>query len=469
MLNTIENLPVEKQMVDLYNENLKLIRGEETSVISRLRDKAMDIFRKNGFPGKNTEGWRFTDIMPLFNTQFNFDFNFQSRPVDIEKIFTCDVYDLDTFSVTLLNGWYVYKNVPLTTLSDGTVIGSLSKAMDVFPELVGKYLGTAATLQQPGLTAFNTAFFQDGLFIYVPENTKVEKPIQLINIVNSERPIMLQPRYLLIQEKNSSLTLVHCDHAMTHSVSLTNTVSEVFLEQGAQLDHYKIQNKRSHSAVINNIFFRLKSGSNLTSNTITLYGGFTKNVLSVQLAEPEAKAELNGLYLVDENQHVDNQLQIEHAAPNCISNQQYKGILDDNATAVFTGKIMVNKDAQKTLAYQNNKNILLTDHAKVNAQPQLEIYADDVKCSHGATVGQLDSEALFYMRTRGLSTQTARQLLLLAFAGEIVDKISIDPLRESIARLVEKRLKGELSICDQCLLHCNSTEPTVFNIDMSKI
>jgi Fe-S cluster assembly protein SufD len=221
--------------------------------------------------------------------------------------------------------------------------------------------------------------------------------------------------------------------------------------------------------VINNAFFNQKIQSQLVSNAITLNGGFTKNIMNVLLEGTESRAELNGLYLADSNQHVDNQLFVDHAAPNCWSNQQYKGILDDEATAVFSGKIMVRRDAQKTLAYQNNKNILLTDEAKANAQPQLEIYADDVKCSHGATVGQLDPEAMFYLRSRGLCERTARQMLMLAFAGEIVDKISIDPLRERIDHLVEKRLKGELSICDQCVLHCNSKEPTVFNIDVSKL
>ena len=469
MQNTIDNLPLEHRMVDLYKENLAYLTGNEPASISQLREKAIKIFEKNGIPDLTTENWRFTDLEPLFYNSFNHDFRNQSRPFEIENIFSCDVYDLDTFSVTLLNGWFVYKSAPLTTLKDGTIIGSLSKAMEIYPELVEKYLGKAANLEQPGLVALNTAFFQDGLFIYVPENTHVEKPIQLINIVNSEDPVMIQPRYLIIQERNSKLTVVHCDHSLTHNLSLTNTVSESFLAKGAFLDHYKIQNKGPNSAVINNAFFNQKTQSELKSNALTLNGGFTKNMINVLLEETESKAELNGLYLVDSNQHVDNQLYIDHAAPHCLSNQQYKGVLDDEATAVFSGKIMVRRDAQKTLAYQNNKNILLTDEAKANSQPQLEIYADDVKCSHGATVGQLDQEALFYLRSRGLCERSARQMLLLAFAGEIVQKIAIDALRDRIDQLVEKRLKGELSICDQCVLHCNSKEPTVFNIDVSKL
>ncbi len=460
---------MEQRMIDLYRENLQLLRGSEPQSISQLREQAIAWIEKNGFPDIKTENWRFTDLEPLFKTAYDFDFSNQSKPFDIESIFTCDVYDLDTFSVTLLNGWFVYQNAPLTTLPNGTIIGSLSKALEVYPELVEKYLGKAADIEQPGLTALNTAFFQDGLFIYVPAGVEVEKPIQLINIVNSEKPVMMHARHLIIQEEKSNLTFVHCDHSLTHNISFANGVTEAFLAKSASLDFYKIQNKGHNSAVVGNAFFRQKGNSELKCHALTLNGGFTKNIFSTTLEEPEAKATLNGLYLVDSNQHVDNQLLVDHAAPNCLSEQLYKGILDDEATAVFSGKIMVRRDAQKTLAYQNNKNILLTDEAKANAQPQLEIYADDVKCSHGATVGQLDQEAMFYLRSRGICERSARQLLMYAFANEVVQRIAIEPLRDRIDHLVEKRLKGELSICDQCVLHCNSKEPTVFNIDVSKL
>ncbi len=467
--NIAENISTEQRMFDLFKENFELIKANDPESITQLREAAIKKFMSVGFPDLTTENWRFTDLEPLLRATYDFDFSNQSRPFDIEEIFTCDVYDLDTFSVTLLNGWFVYKNAPLTTLKNGTIIGSLSKALEVYPELVSKYLGTLAPIDQPGLTALNTAFFQDGLFIYVPGDVTLEKPIQLINIVNSDKPVLFQPRHLIIQEENSKLTLVHCDHSLTHNISFTNSVSEAFLSKNAVLDFYKIQNKGHNSAVINSSFFTQKSSSRLTTSALTLNGGFTKNIIGSVLQEPESVATHNGLYLVDSNQHVDNQIEVDHAAPNCTSEQLYKGILDDEATAVFNGKIMVRRDAQKTLAYQNNKNILLTDDAKANAQPQLEIYADDVKCSHGATVGQLDPEAMFYLRSRGLNERSARQLLMYAFAAEVVRRISIDPLRERIDHLVDKRLKGELSICDQCMLHCNSKEPTVFNIDVSKL
>lgn len=469
MSNLIENLTAEQMMINVFSDNFDAISSSDTQSITSLRQKAIESIKKNGFPDDDTENWRFTSLEPLFSTPYKFDFSNQSRAFDISKIFSCDVYDLDTFSITLLNGWYVYQNAPLTTLSNGTIIGSLAKAMEVYPELVDKYIGTIADTDQPGLAALNSAFFQDGIFIYVPEGVEVEKPIQVINIIDSADPIMVHARHLVIQEKNSKLTLVHCDHSLTHNVSFTSSVTESFLDEQAHQEFYKIQNKGPNSAVINNAFFSQKHLSNLITHALVLNGGFTKNMINVALKESQTKAELNGLYLLDSNQHIDNQIFVDHIAPDCVSEQLYKGILDEEATAVFSGKIMVRKDAQKTLAYQNNKNILLTDDAKANTQPQLEIYADDVKCSHGATVGQLDPEAMFYLRSRGLNPKSARQLLLYAFAREIVQRISIEPLRERIDHMIDKRLKGELSICDQCVLHCNSKEPTVFNIDVSKL
>lgn len=469
MQNLTDTLPIEQKMIALYRDHQQLITAGDTEGVSQLREQALEAIARNGFPGPKTESWRFTNLEPLWKADFDFNFENQSRSFDVEKIFTCDVYDLDTFSVTLLNGWMVYKNAPLTKMDDGTIIGSLSKAMEIYPELVEQYLGKAAKIQDPGLVALNTAFMQDGLFIYVPEGVKVEKPVQVINIVDAANPVLLQPRHLVILEKDSQLTLVHCDHSLTHNVSFTNNVTEAFLAESAHLDHYKIQNKGHNSALVTNAYFQQKRNSRLVSHALTLNGGFTKNVLDVLLQDPGCNAELNGLYLVDSNQHVDNQVFVDHAAPECLSDQLYKGILDDQATAVFSGKVMVRRDSQKTLAYQNNKNILLTDDAKVNTQPFLEIYADDVKCSHGATVGQLDPEAMFYLRSRGLCERTARMLLMYAFANEVVNKIAIAPLRERLDHMVEKRLKGELSICDQCVLHCNSKEPTVFNIDLSKV
>ncbi len=469
-MSTITNsIPLKEQLLSLYEGQLELIKGQSTPLVNRLRKNAFEAFRDLGFPDERSESWRFTDLSPVLQPEYVFDFANRSRSVEIESIFTCDVYDLDTYSVTLLNGWYVYKHAPLTRLADGTIIGSLAKAMEVYPELIDVYLGRAANFQDNGLTALNTAFLQDGLFIYVPDGVKVEKPIQLVNIVYAESPAFIQPRHLVVAGKHAELTLVHCDHSLTHKPSFTNTVVEVFAEESANLSHYKIQNKGRNSALITSTYFHQKQDSQLSSNIITLNGGFTRNMINASLTQPGCHSEHSGLYLVDRRQHVDNQIFIDHAAPDCTSDQLYKGVLDDHASSVFSGKIMVRKDAQRTRAYQNNKNLLLTDDARANALPHLEIYADDVKCSHGATVGQLDPEAMFYLRTRGLCSRTARQMMMYAFAMEVVQKIEIEPLKRRLDAMIDKRLRGELSICDQCVIHCNSKQPATFSIDLSKI
>ncbi len=446
-------------MEELFEKKYDPIMENSSPVIQNLRQKAFEIFKQNGFPDKKTENWRFTDLDPLYRDDYTIDLETKFQKTDVNKIFTCDVYDLDTYCVTLINGWFAYKNSPLTQLKDGTVIGSLFKAMEVYPEIVEKHLGSIAKLSEPGFVPLNTIFMQDGLFIYVPDDVKVEKPVQVINIVDSENPVFLQPRNLIIAGKNSKITLIHCDHTLTHNISFTNTVSEVIVQENAYVDHYKVQNKGRNSSLITSLFFKQEKDSRLLNNAITLNGKFTRNQVDLSITGENCHADLNGLYLVDSNQHVDNQVFVDHMAPNSLSNQLYKGILDDQASGVFSGKVLVRRDSQKTQAYQNNKNLLLTDEAKVNTQPFLEIYADDVKCSHGATVGQLDPNAMFYLRSRGLCELTARQLLMFAFADEIVNKISIEPLRDNISKLVEKRLRGELSICDQCILNCSSREP----------
>lgn len=469
-MSTLTNIfPLKDQLLKLYENHLNDIRGNATPLVNRLRKNAHTVFAELGFPSKDLESWRFTDLEPLLQQEFIFDFSNQSRSLEIESIFTCDVYDLDTFSITLLNGWFVYKHAPLTRLADGTIIGSLAKAMEVYPELVDQYIGRAADHQSSGLTALNTAFLQDGLFVYVPQGVTLEKPIQLINIVYSHFPLFVQPRHLIIADKNAALTLVHCDHSLTHKASFTNTVVEIFAEEGAEVSHYKIQNKGRNSALVTSNYFHQKKESRCYSNIITLNGGFTRNMVTATLTQPGCHSAHSGLYLADRRQHVDNQILVDHAAPDCTSDQLFKGILDDQASAVFNGKIMVRKDAQRTRAYQNNKNLLLTDDAQANAQPHLEIYADDVKCSHGATIGQLDPDAMFYLRSRGLCERSARQLMMYAFAMEVIKKINIPALYQRLDQMVEKRLKGELSICDQCMIHCNKDEPATFSIDLSKI
>ncbi len=448
-------------------DKLAAMNGEE---LLQLRDKAIAYFDKNGFPDEKTESWRNTDISEYLDLDYQFHQNPPQGKVNVEEFFQCDLHHFDTFMATVVNGWFVQKDGPMQTLPSGTIIGGLRDAMKEFPELTHKHLTRYATCSDNSFGALNTALFQDGVFIYVPDNTEVTKPLQMVNILNSDEQQFVQTRNLIIVGKNSKLTLVHCDDALNQNRSFANTVTEVFVDENGEMDHYKLQNLNNQSALVSQNCFHLSKDSRLSTNSISLNGGIIRNESRVALTGSGGSADVLGLYLMDKNQHIDNQVYVDHQVDNCYSNEQFKGILDDYASAVFNGHIHVARDAQKTNAFQNSRNILLTDKARVNAKPFLEIYADDVKCSHGATVGQLDKEALFYLRSRGISTDNARMLLMYAFAAEISNKIKIESLQIQIDDMIKKRLRGELSICEQCVLNCrNPEQPLEFKIDPDKI
>jgi len=469
MKKNLQDIPLKSFMLSLFNENKKILTKNDSPVISKLRKSAITNFEKLGFPSQKLEEWKNTNLNNALLKNYDCILSPEKEDVDIDKIFRCKVNDFETYLFTTLNGWYVYKKSQLTTLTSGTIVGSLAKAMEVYPEIFEKHYGKYADIKKSGLNALNTAFAQDGIFIYVPDGVEISKPIQIVNIINTEKNILSQPRNLIILGKNSKLTLIHCDDSITNNDSLINSVNEFFIDENATLDYYKLQNKDENSTIITTSYFFQNQNSNLTSNTIALNGGIIRNNSHVYFNGQNCNANVYGLYLMDRKQHIDNHVFIDHAKPNCFSNEVFKGIIDDEASAVFNGHILVRKNAQKTNALQSNKNILLTDSAKVNTKPFLEIYADDVKCSHGATVGQLDTEAMFYIQSRGICEKNARILLMYAFAAEVVNKISLKNLRERIDTMIVKRLKGELTICDQCVLHCKDERHIYFDIDISKI
>lgn len=451
---------------DLHHE---LLTSHLPESIKILKQTAFDSFVQQGMPHSKMENWRHTDISKLLKNNYQHFWKPETGNVDIEKLFQCELPEMDTYTVVQYNAWFLSRSSDLTTLDNGTIIGSLYKAMQMYPDIVEKHFGACTDFKNNALQALNTAFFADGIFVYVPDNVIVEKPIQIINIINSEQNAIVHPRNLFIAGKNSKLTIVHCDHSLNHRHSFINSLTEIYADENAHIDHYKMQNKDADSALFTTINAQLQANARLSTNTLILNGGLIRNNINVMLNGKGAEADLKGLYLVDRNQHVDNQIFVSHNAPNCYSNQLYKGIADDNARAVFNGRILVQKDAQKTIAYQANNNILLADTAQVNSQPQLEIYADDVKCSHGSTVGQLDPNAMFYLRSRGICEHSARMLLMYAFAAEVVDQIAIEALRNRLDNLVAKRLRGELSICDQCMLHCNEKAPAFLNMDFKPL
>jgi Fe-S cluster assembly protein SufD len=276
----------------------------------------------------------------------------------------------------------------------------------------------------------------------------------VVNLLFSKTNTRVNQRNLFVIGKNAEARVIICDHALSDYRYFTNSVTEIMVDENAYMDYIKVQNEHNFATNISSLYATQEKDSRFNTNIITLHGGMVRNNVNVLLNGEGCENNASGLYLVDKGQHVDNYTYIDHAKPNCMSNQMYKGVLDDFATGAFNGRIRVKPDAQKTKAFQANNNILLTDDAEMNTKPQLEIYADDVKCSHGATVGQLDEDALFYLRARGIEEREARLMLMFAFAHEIIARIEVEPLRDRIDNLIDKRLRGELSRCQNCAMNC---------------
>ena len=463
-------LPLELSLYDSYNNDLNGIQHTTIGKVASSRKDGFRRFEESGLPTTKLEKWRSTNLSKIYDNEFVIGDAKPDFDKEINEIFHCNVHGFNTNVYALLNGWYYSSNNDrLVTLEDGVIIGSIIEAQSKYPEIFDKYYNEI-TDPDNGLNHINSAIYTDGIFIYVPENVKSEKAVQLIKMVNRDTNIMINTRNLIILEDNSSLSFLHCDDSINQHAGFLVTNTEIFLGENATLDLYKLQNLNNQTALVNSTFIQQKGESELNVNVLTFNGGTIRNEFTVDLIGEKADANINGMYLMDDKQHVDNQVKVIHSAPNCTSSELFKGVLDDSASGVFNGYIYVARDAQKTAAFQKNANILMTNTASIDTMPFLEIYADDVKCSHGATVGQLDNEALFYLMQRGISEGDAKLLLMYAFVTEVTGKINILPLRESIDDMVKKRLRGDLSICEKCVLHCSKPEiPVEFEIDMSKI
>ena len=400
------------------------------------------------------------------------NYTLQQQPdpyLPVEEYFTCQVANMGSVMLPLLNGWYVHKDSHLTRYENGVVAGSLKAAIQECPELVDAHLNQLAAEDKDDLTASNETQYTDGIFIYVPDNVKVPQPFQIVSLVNSREDLLVQTRNIIHVGRNAELSLIQCDDSSKYGKTFLNIFTGIFLEENARLHYYKTENKEAESLLFHHINVYQKSYSFFLSNAITFNAGYVCNNIRVNLNEPFAEAQLYGLYLVDKTQNCDNRIKVLHNCPDCKSFQLYKGIMDDDAEASFHGHVVVQPDAQRTNAFQTNRNILLTDKAKINTQPFLEIYADDVQCSHGATVGQLDDEALYYLRTRGIGERSARKLLMFAFANEICQHVDIQALKDRLSDMVQRRLDGELTICDQCMLHNADNGRLIFPIDPTKL
>jgi Fe-S cluster assembly protein SufD len=455
MKDTVDTLTTTEKYIELFQNNRALISNGEPDFLKQLREDAIQSFGKSGFPKRKEEHYKYTHLEPVFDGELDFVFKSRNIEFDDKELFRCDVPMLDSHVLTVLNGFFNNPGTPpLYELENGIIYGSLKEATLRYPELVAKYLGKNASMKNETFVSLNTAFSQDGIFLYVPDGATMDKPIQIIHLLLSDKNQMVHHRNLFVVGKNASAQVIICDHTLAPHMFLTNSVTEAYTGENGNLDILRLQNEHNNSCQVTNTWITQERASRCQHSTITLHGGLVRNNLHVKMIGEGAESNALGLYLTDKMQHVDNFTIIEHASPNCTSNQHYKGVLDDTSTGSFNGKIHVYPDAQKTAAFQTNNNILLSDTAKMNTKPQLEIYADDVKCSHGATVGQLDEDALFYLQSRGIPKDESRLLLMDAFADGVISRIEQTILQIRIRDLVGKRLRGELSRCNNCAMDC---------------
>ncbi len=433
------------QLVLQFELNKETLNQGSAPLLNQLRETAIERFAEFGIPDLKTEDYKYTNLRPAFEKSYTRELVRESGVIDLNEVFKCNVPELDTHLVFLVNGWFYNGNNPAAEMPKGVVLGSLEQIASEKPELLNDFLNRQAGLSNDPFVALNTAFARDGFVLYVPKGVVVEKPIQIVNLLSSDNDFMATQRNLVVAEAGTQVKLLVCEHTLTTCSFLANTVTEVFAGEDAIVDVYTIQNLSNQTASIGSAFFRQQRNSVLTTGVVSLHGGLIRNNLKITLDGDHAEASVNGISFTDKKQHVDNFILIEHASPNCSSNQIYKNILDEESTGAFAGRIHVARDAQQTNAFQRNNNVLMTDKAKMQTKPQLIIDADDVKCSHGATVGQIDEEALFFLRARGIGEKEARTMLMNAFASEVIRKFTILPLRERVEELISKRLNGEIS------------------------
>ncbi len=461
----------EQQYIELYEQARETIFSHAPEAMNAVRDEAFEAFKAQGFPSKKMERYKYTDMQKLFAPDYGVNLNRLEIPVDPYQAFRCDVPNLSTSLYFVVNDAF-YKGVRSQEsgvrrkdtsilhgqgyLPEGVIVGSLRDN----PHFIEKYYAKLAKTNEDAITALNTMLAQDGMLVYVPKNVKVDRAIQVINILkatpqNAQRQVpdlMVNRRVLIILEEGAELKMLFCDHAADDKNFLATQVIEAYVGENASLDLYCLEETHYKNVRVSNVYIDQQANSRVNHNVITLHNGITRNKLDLTFSGEGAECGCYGCVIADKQQHVDNNTLITHKVPHCTSNELYKYVLDDKAVGAFAGRVLVEHGAQKTSSQMTNQNLTATKEARMYTQPMLEIYADDVKCAHGSTVGQLNDAALFYMRQRGISLDEAKLLLQNAFINEVIDHMQLTPLRDRLHHLVEKRFRGELNKCEGCKL-----------------
>ena len=463
----------EQQYIELYEQARQVIMDHAPEAMNAVRDQAFEDFRRQGFPSRKVERYKYTDLQALFAPDYGVNLSRLEIPVDPYQAFRCDVPNLSTNLYFVVNDMFYRgerqelrgERLPQSTpkLPEGVIVDSMANVFSHPSPLtshLSKYYARLAKTSEDAVTALNTMLAQDGMLVYVPKNVKVERAIQVINILkatpkNAQRQVsdlMVNRRVLIILEEGAEIKMLFCDHAADDRNFLATQVIEAYVGDNASLDLYCLEETHYKNVRVSNVYIDQQRDSRVNHDVITLHNGITRNKLDLFLSGEGAECQCNGGVIADKQQHVDNNTLITHRAPRCTSNELYKYVLDEQSTGAFAGRVYVAPGAQKTTSQMTNRNIATTREARMYTQPMLEIYADDVKCAHGSTVGQLNDAAMFYMRQRGVSEKEARTLLLQAFINEVIDLIELIPLRDRLHHLVEKRFRGELSKCEGCKL-----------------
>ena len=408
------------------------------SKVHDIRSEAIKVFEEKGFPNRKDEAWKYTQLKNILKADYSV-FPKQENALEYRDVKRYFVHEIDAFKLVFIDG--KYSSHLSDTTHDGMDICIMSSALTKtkYRLIIENYFDKVAP--KDGVTSLNTAFSKEGAFIHIPKNKLVERPIQILHFsTGNEAALMLQPRNLIIVGENSHVQIIERHQSLTDNPVLTNSVTEIFAHKRAIVDYYKVQNDKQTASLIDNTYLKQARESICSVQTFAFGGKLTRNNLEFHQNGERINSILKGITIIGDKQHVDHSTLVHHIEPNCESYQDYKGIFGDNATGVFNGKVVVEKEAQKTNAFQANNNILVNDKATINTKPQLEIFADDVKCSHGCTIGQLDENALFYLRSRGIPEKEARALLMYAFANNVLESVKIPELRRRIKAIIANKL-----------------------------
>lgn len=408
------------------------------SPVHNIRTEAIKTFETEGFPTKRQEAWKYTSLNSILKHNYSVFPKHENALEygDVKKYF---IHDIDSYKIIFVDG--KYSSHLSQTTHEGIDVCLMSAALTKpkYRLVIENYFNKIAA--KDGLSSLNTAFSAEGAYIHIPKNKVVEKPIQILHFsTGNESALMLQPRNLVVVDENSHVQIIERHQSLTKNPVLTNSVTEIFANKRAIVDYYKIQNDRQTASLIDNTFINQKQESIAKVHTFSFGGKLTRNNLNFFQNGERIDSTMKGITIIGDKQHVDHNTLVHHIEPNCESHQDYKGIFDDKATGVFNGKVIVEKEAQKTNAFQANNNVLISDKASINTKPQLEIFADDVKCSHGCTIGQLDESAMFYLRSRGIPEKEAKGLLMFAFSNNVLDSVTIPEIKNRITKIIAQKL-----------------------------